>query len=148
MRSLRMSGINKSDSMNPSEANSAAASLARFIRSEDGPPLGSGSLPFADDQLYVGLAHLFAIVIWPWKKSVSPAVDAHGKEALNMAITWCITVLALSIATAILPRFLGTILSLASSLLSLGFLALTVYAALQAHEGKLLRYPFNLRLIK
>jgi len=134
--------------MNPSEANSAVASLARFIRSEDGPTLGSGSVPFADDQLYVGLAHLFAVVIWPWKKSVSPAVDAHGKEALNMVITWTIAMFALNIATAILPRFLGTILSLATSLLSLGFLALAIYAALQAQEGKLLRYPFNLRLIK
>jgi hypothetical protein len=143
-----MSGINKSDSMNSTVANSAAASLARFIRSEDGPALGSGTLPFADDQLYVGLAHLFAFVIWPWKRSVSPAVDAHGKEALNMAITWCIATFTLSIAAAILPSFLGTILNLASSLLSLGFIALAVYAALQAHEGKLLRYPFNLRLIK
>jgi uncharacterized Tic20 family protein len=134
--------------MNPTVDNSAAASLARFIRSEDGPALGSGTLPVADDQLYVGLAHLFAIVIWPWKKGASPAVDAHGKEALNMAITCCIAILTLKIATAILPGFLGTILSLASSLLGLAFLALATYGALQAHEGKLLRYPFNLRLIK
>ena len=40
-----------------------------------------------DDKLYCTLSHLFSLIIWLWKKDESPAVNVHGKEALNFHIT-------------------------------------------------------------
>ena len=124
------------------------SNVAKFIRIEEGPALGSGKLALADDQLYTGLAHLFAIVIWPWKRKLSPAVEAHGKEALNMAITWFIAMLPLNIALRFVPNFLVSIVALVLGLVGLVALGLAIYGLLLARKGKLLRYPLNLRLIK
>ncbi|MDB6118296.1 MAG: hypothetical protein JWO08_2077 [Verrucomicrobiaceae bacterium] len=46
---------------------------------------GQGSMAATTERTLVLLAHLFPIIIWPWKRKESPAVDAHGKEALNRA---------------------------------------------------------------
>jgi uncharacterized Tic20 family protein len=120
----------------------------KLIRTEDAPPFGAGQLPIEDDRLYSGLAHLFAIVVWPWKRAASPAVDAHGKEALNLAITWLLVMIPLNIVLGFLPLFIIRICSLALSLVSLGVLGIAIYGLILARQGKLLRYPFNLRLIK
>ena len=122
--------------------------LTKLLRIEDGPTLGSGKIGVEDDRLFAGLSHLFAIIIWPWKRAQSPAVDVHGKEALNMAITWFIVMLPLNIVAGFLPSFLVIILSLLISLVGLAALGLAIYGLLLARQGKLLRYPFNFRLIK
>jgi uncharacterized Tic20 family protein len=122
--------------------------LQKFPQIEDGPAFGEGKLSAEDDRLFAGLAHFFAIVVWPLKRAESPAVDAHGKEALNMAITWLIVMIPLNIIAGFLPRFLGVIFSLLLSLVGFTALGLAIYGLLLARRGKLLRYPFNLRLIK
>lgn len=120
----------------------------KFIRIEDGPTFGSGALNASDDQLFSSLAHLFALIVWFWKKSQSPAVDAHGKEALNMGITLVLFFIAVSIVGVVLPHFLAVVFGLALNLVSLAAFALFVYGFILARQGKLIRYPFNLRLIK
>jgi uncharacterized Tic20 family protein len=122
--------------------------LQKFLQIEDGPAFGAGKLSVEDDRLFAGLSHLFAIIIWPWKRAESPAVDTHGKEALNMAITWLIVMIPLNIIAGFLPRFLGVIFGLLVSVVGLAALGLAIYGLLLARKSKLLRYPFNLRLIK
>lgn len=119
------------------------------IRIESAPAFGGGSMPAEQERTFVLLAHLFPIIIWPWKRSASPAVDAHGKEALNMGITLLLIMFPLGFITGLLgSALLATIISIATSLLSFAVLILVVIGAVKAQQGWLLRYPFNLRLIK
>ena len=122
--------------------------LRKYLQTEAAPEFGTGKLDMDDDKFFSGLAHVLAIVVWPLKKAESPAVDAHGKEALNMAITWLIVMIPLNIIVGLLPSFLAVLFSVLLTLISFTALALAIYGLLQARQGKLLRYPFNLRLIK
>lgn len=97
----------------------------------------------------VMLAHLFAIIIWFWKRKESPAVDAHGKEALNFGITiLLIYVIPMQILLRVLPLSIWWLISIISVVVSLAILALVVIGMIKAKEGKLLRYPINFRFIK
>jgi len=118
------------------------------IRIEAAPAFGQGSMPAASERTFVLLAHLFPLIIWPWKRKDSPAVDAHGKEALNMGITLMIIMFPLGIISGLLGAFVATIVSIATSLVSFAVLMLVVIGAVKAQAGWLLRYPGNLRLIK
>ena len=128
------------------------ASASNFLRFEPAPELGSGSLSASDDRLWVTLAHLFPIVAWPLKKSASPAVAAHGKEALNFAITLFIVCFGVGVLGGVLGSLLGTwlalIFSLFSTAVSVAALGLVIFAAIKARSGQLLRYPLNFRFIK
>ena len=119
------------------------------IRIESAPAFGGGSMSAEQERAFVLLAHLFPLIIWPWKRSASPAVDAHGKEALNMGITLMIFMFPLGFITGLLGSvFIATLVSIASSLVSFATLMLVVIAAVKSQQGWLLRYPLNLRLIK
>lgn len=119
------------------------------IRIESAPAFGGGSMSAEQERTFVLLAHLFPLIIWPWKRSASPAVDAHGKEALNMGITLMIFMFPLGFITGLLGSvFIATLVSIASSLVSFATLMLVVIAAVKSQQGWLLRYPLNLRLIK
>ena len=119
------------------------------IRIESAPAFGGGSMSAGQERTFVLLAHLFPLVIWPWKRSASPAVDAHGKEALNFGITLLLVMLPLGFISGLLgSAFIATLVSIASTLLSFAVLVLVIIGAVKAQQGWLLRYPFNLRLIK
>ena len=119
------------------------------IRIESAPAFGQGSMPVESEHTFVLLAHLFPIIIWPWKRHSSPAVDAHGKEALNMAITLMIVMFPLGFMSGLLgSAMIATVVSIATSLLSFAMLMLVVIGAIKAQQGWILRYPGNLRLIK
>jgi uncharacterized Tic20 family protein len=120
-----------------------------FLKFEDAPPFGGGTMPVDKEKTFVLLAHIFSLIIWLWKRKESPAVDAHGKEALNFGITYVICVMIpMYILTMILPISLLMILNILLMILGLAVLALVIYGGLKAQEGKLLRYPINFRLIK
>ncbi len=145
---------NNENNENTGTSDKLAAILNKYFKVEEGPAFGGGKLSADDDKLYCGLAHLFSIIIWPWKRKDSPAVEVHGKEALNMVIT---VILFVSIPLAIISTVLGTLLIkihlwwlllLAMYIINLGILGMFIYGLLKAREGKLLKYPFNLRLIK
>ena len=119
------------------------------IRIESAPAFGGGSMSVEKEKTFVLLAHLFPLVIWPWKRAASPAVDAHGKEALNMGITLFIIMFPLGfISWLIGSTIIATLVSVVTSLVSFAVLMLVVIGALKAQQGYVLRYPFNLRLIK
>lgn len=133
-----------------STQDKVAAQLNQYIKIEEGPAFGQGSLSKEDDKLFCGLAHPFSLIIWLWKRKASPAVDAHGKEALNFGITYLLCVylplmIVLRLLGSILPAFL---LWLLTTVIGLALLAFVIYGLILARQGKLLRYPFNLRLIK
>lgn len=130
--------------------NNIAISNARrlSLNLEQAPAFGSGSMPAESERTFVMLAHLFPLIVWFWKRKQSPAVDAHGKEALNFGITALIIVWPISFVAALLGATVARVVSLGTGVLSLGVLALVVYAMIQARQGKLLRYPINFRFIK
>ena len=119
------------------------------IRIESAPAFGGGSMPVDKERTFVLLAHLFPLIIWPWKRKESPAVDAHGKEALNMGITLMLVMFPLGIISGLLgSAFIAMIISIATSLLSFATMLLVVIGAVKAQSGWILRYPLNFRLIK
>ena len=76
------------------------------------------------------------------KKSESPSVDAHGKEALNFQISMSIWVL-LSFASYLI--LVGIILFPAAILTGV---ILTIMGAVKASNGELYHYPLTIRFIK
>lgn len=119
------------------------------IRIEAAPAFGQGSITVDSERTFVLLAHLIPIIIWPLKRGASPAIDAHGKEALNMAITLMVIMFPLGLISGLLGSVaIATVVSIVTSLLSFAMLMLAVIGALKAQQGWLLRYPGNLRLIK
>jgi uncharacterized Tic20 family protein len=136
--------------MNPLSATAALDPTNRLpLRIEAAPAFGLGTMSTEQERIFVLLAHLFPLIIWPWKRNASPAVDAHGKEALNLGITLLLVMFPLGIITGIIgSTTLALLVSLATSLASLAVLVLVVIGALKAQSGLLLRYPGNLRLVK
>jgi uncharacterized Tic20 family protein len=119
------------------------------IRIEAAPAFGQGEMPIEKERTFVLLAHLIPLIVWPLKRNASPAVDAHGKEALNMAITLLIVMFPIGFISGLLGSVaLATVVSIGSSVLSFAMVLLVMIGALKAQQGWLLRYPGNLRLIK
>lgn len=127
----------------------AAAFTSRIaLKIEDAPPFGEGVMQIKEERMFAMLSHLFPLIIWFWKRKSSHVVDAQGKEALNFGITMFIC----SFAISLISSFMGAALAGMVSLILMGVyacvIALVVYAMIQSRNGKLLRYPFNFRLIK
>ncbi|HEX2747134.1 MAG TPA: DUF4870 domain-containing protein [Verrucomicrobiales bacterium] len=135
--------------MSESSVDNISAKLN--IKFEDAPPFGGGAMPAEKEKTFVMLAHLFSWIVWLIKRKESPAVDAHGKEATNFAITIAIFYVPLILVISLLsflPGFLLTIISLLLAVVALGLLGLVIIGMIKAKEGKLMRYPINFRLIK
>ncbi|MDB6135536.1 MAG: hypothetical protein JWM59_3779 [Verrucomicrobiales bacterium] len=132
--------------MNSNTVESAVCRLC--LKLESAPAFGSGTMPADQERAFVMLAHLFPLIIWFWKRRESPAVDAHGKEALNFGITAMICIWPVSLIAGFLPSIITVIISLGLAVVSFGVLALVIYGMIQARSGQLLRYPVNFRLIK
>ena len=82
------------------------------------------------------------LIVWLIKKDESPFVSDQGKEALNFQITMA---LAVVVACMLIIVLIGVLLLI---LIGLFNLLCIIVAAVKASEGKLYRYPLNLRLIK
>jgi uncharacterized protein len=105
------------------------------------------SQPTSDEKTMALLSHVLTLVvgflapliIWLVKKDDSSFVAAHAKESLNFQITCTIIciVLFLTIIGILLIWVVGIVA-----------LILVIMASIKANEGKLYRYPFNIRLIK
>jgi uncharacterized protein len=135
--------------MNQTNIENQIAQARRFhLNLEDAPAFGAGAMAAPEERTFAMLAHLFPLIIWPWKRKVSPAVDAHGKEALNFAITALIILWPIGFIAGLCGVTVARIVALGTSVLSLGLLALVICAMIQAGKGKLLRYPINFRFIK
>ncbi|MDB6132942.1 MAG: hypothetical protein JWM59_1185 [Verrucomicrobiales bacterium] len=132
--------------MNSNTVEPAASRLSSEF--ESAPAFGSGIMSAGQERTFVMLAHLFPLIIWFWKRRESPAVDAHGKEALNFGITAMICLPSVMLLAGFLPSVITFFLSLGVGLACLGVPTLMIHAMLLAREGKLSRYPINFRLIK
>ena len=82
------------------------------------------------------------LVVWLIKRAEIPAVDAHGKEAINFQIS--VAIYAIDCGLLFLVA-IGFFLLIA---LGIAVLVLTVIAAIKASSGELYRYPLTIRFIK
>jgi len=128
------------------------------------PPSGP---PSAEEKQWALFAHLSALIgaiftgfffgfgcfigpliIWLIKKDTMPFVDDQGKEAVNFNITLAIVAAVLMILT-IMTLGLGALIAIPVGIIvGIGWLILTIIAAIKASEGVAYRYPVSLRLIK
>ncbi|GAA5479051.1 hypothetical protein Hhel01_02553 [Haloferula helveola] len=128
------------------------------------PPAPERSGIHLEDNSWCMLTHLSALsgwvvpfgnfigplIVWILKKDTSPAVDAHGKEALNFQITGLIVTTVAAVITVVLTFvvigiFLWPLLLLLPIVYNLIF---PIIAAFQANEGKAYAYPMNWRIIQ
>jgi hypothetical protein len=133
----------------PSIAHDVSAAFSQAMSgggAVECPAYGSGKLSASDDKMMCTLCHIFSLIIWLWKKDESPAVNAHGKEAVNFLITILILFVALSILSLI--PVLGCVMIPVTIIVAAGAFVFQIIGALKAQDGKLYRYPVNLRLIK
>ncbi|MBK7763034.1 MAG: DUF4870 domain-containing protein [Bacteroidetes bacterium] len=82
------------------------------------------------------------LIIYLLKKDESNFVSEHAKESLNFQITMAIGfIISFVLMFLIIGVFMMAILGIIE-------LILIIIATIKASEGKLYRYPFNLRIIK
>jgi uncharacterized protein len=106
--------------------------------------------PTSDEKTMGILSHILCLaagfiaplVIYLIKKDESPFVREHAKESLNFQITLFILYI---ISFFLIFIFIGILMMV---VLGIGALVLIIVATVKASEGKLYRYPFNIRLIK
>ncbi|HEV8694926.1 MAG TPA: DUF4870 domain-containing protein [Lysobacter sp.] len=82
------------------------------------------------------------LVVWLVKKDTMPFVADQGKEALNFNITVALAAIISSILMLVVIGFLLL------AVIAVGWLVLTILAAIESNKGVAYRYPFTLRLIK
>jgi len=131
------------------------------------PPLDASGMPSAEEKQWAMFAHLSALVgglltsavggwgtfigplaIWLMKKDTMSFVDDQGKEALNFNITVAIACLAL-LLLSIVTLGVGLLIAVpAWILIAIGWLVLTIMAAVKSSNGEFYRYPMTLRLVK
>ena len=93
------------------------------------------------------------LVVWLIKRSDSPSVDAHGKEALNFQISLTLYLMAaVGITVGLMLVLIGflllPLLIIAAIVVPVLDLILIIIAAVKASNGEFYRYPLTLRLIR
>lgn len=82
------------------------------------------------------------LVVWLLKRDEFPAIDAHGKEALNFQISVTIYYIVSAVLILII---IGIPLILAVMILQI---VCIILATLKANAGEMYQYPFSIRFIK
>ena len=121
---------------------------SQYLGTEELPPVA----PTSDDRTFAVLSHLLTVVpgvgilgpliIYLLKNKESQFVSIHAKESLNFQITIFILYFISILLVILLIGFLLL------WLIGIVNVILAIVAALRASEGKLYKYPFNIRLIK
>ncbi len=120
-------------------------------------PEASPATPTRDERTWGMIAHLSAfavfvfplggniiapLIVWLARRDTSAFVDAEAKEALNFNISVSLGWIVCGLLTFVLVGIpLGVILFL-------GWLLMTILAAIKASEGRGYRYPISLRLVR
>ena len=87
------------------------------------------------------------LIVWLIKRDTMPFAGEQAREALNFNITVIIAAAGLWLLT-ILTLGIGLLLTVPLALaLFVGWLVLTIIAAVKANAGEHYRYPFALRLV-
>ena len=127
------------------------------------PPPESATPPSSEERTWALFGHLSSftafvtgglggmlgpLVVWLIKRDTMPFAGDQAKEALNFNITvfiiGCVLVL-FSIVTFGIGLLLAWPLGIA---LFVGWVVLTIIAAIKANEGTAYRYPWTLRRVK
>jgi uncharacterized Tic20 family protein len=114
-----------------------------FLGTEEAPLVP----PTSDEKTMALLSHILTfifpilapLVIYLVKKDESTFVASHAKESLNFQITMFIVcvILIISVIGLLLLWIVGIIVAV-----------LVIVATIRASEGKLYKYPVNIRFIK
>ena len=120
-------------------------------------PAGSMTTPTQDERTWGMIAHLSAfavflvpfggnilapLIVWLTRRDTSAFVAAEAKEALNFNISVSLGWIVCGVLMfALIGLPLGVVLFV-------GWLVLTIVAAVKASEGVGYRYPLSLRLVK
>jgi hypothetical protein len=100
------------------------------------------------------------LIVWAMKRAEIPAVEHHGKEALNFQITASLAMIVLTAmgfffalcaaipVVGLLFWIPVALIALTGTVVLLGNLVLTIVATLKASEGVPYRYPFTIRFVK
>lgn len=114
-----------------------------------------------DERMWAMLGHLSAfsafitgigcvlgpLVVWLVKRDTMPFAGEQAKEALNFNITVIIVAAALCLFSMI-TLGIGLLIAIPlGCVLFVGWLVLTIVAAVKANAGEHYRYPFALRLV-
>lgn len=142
--------------MNPDESNVPPSSGPDYSTGPDQP----------DTRTWNMLCHLSAlsglftavgfwlgpILVWVFQKDRYPSVDAHGKEAINFAITMFLYYAGASVGgfvIGVLTCGIGMFLGVAVlAVLGIAHVVLTIIASIEANSGKSYRYPYIWRPIQ
>ena len=92
-----------------------------------------------------GVSILAPFIIWTMKRETMPAVDYHGKEAINFNLSMIIWIVVAVFAGLLLFVF-GLFLTV--PLVGLAWFVLVIVAAVKASNGERYRYPFTIRFLK
>ena len=125
------------------------------------PPAATPTPGESDERMWAMLGHLSAfsafitgigcvlgpLIVWLIKRDTLPFAGEQAKEALNFNITVIIAAIGLWILTVI-TLGIGLLLTIPLGLaLFVGWLVLTIVAAVKANNGEHYRYPLTLRLV-
>ncbi|MBA2506017.1 MAG: DUF4870 domain-containing protein [Thermoleophilaceae bacterium] len=95
-----------------------------------------------------GLTFIGPLVVFLLKKDEDPFIREQSVEALNFNISFLIYEVVLGIAMLVLFIILvGLLLIPVMAIVALGWLVLTIVAAVKANNGEHYRYPLTIRLI-
>lgn len=88
------------------------------------------------------------LLIWQIKKAEFPAVEVHGKAALNFQLTVLIAIVAGLILAFVLSFFcVGWLLFPVVMLIGLAGFIFPVIAGIKANDGQEYKYPWSLTLV-
>ncbi|HKE46883.1 MAG TPA: DUF4870 domain-containing protein [Rhodanobacteraceae bacterium] len=125
------------------------------------PPPAAPAPTESEERTWAMLGHLSAfsafitgigcvlgpLIVWLIKRETMPFAGEQAKEALNFNITMIIACVALWLLT-IITLGIGLLLTVPLGLaLFVGWIVLTIIAAVKANNGEHYRYPFTLRLV-
>lgn len=116
----------------------------------------------SDERLWALIGHLSAfsafitgiggilgpLIVWLVKRDTLPFAADQAKEALNFNITLAIA-FAVLVVFSVVTLGIGVLIAWPIGMvLFVGWIILTIIAAIKANEGIAYRYPFTLRLVK
>lgn len=100
---------------------------------------------------WVALAFVGPLIIYLVRKDQDPFAEHHAREALNFNLTLLVVIVVGTIAGLVLSLVtfglaLLVVIPLGAAV-AIGWLVLTIIAAIRASNGEEYRYPFNIRFV-
>jgi uncharacterized protein len=100
---------------------------------------------------WVFLAFLGPLVVWLLGRERHGFIDHHAKEALNFNLTFLLVTVVggvIGVVGAVLTLGLGLFILLPlAAAIAIGWIVLTIVAAVKAWDGEGYRYPLTIRFI-